>query len=151
MAELVVAVEVDAPGRRVWPALVDWDHQGEWMLGTRVRAMQGDGHRIGAGIEARTGLGPFPLIRDTMVIIGWDPPHRCMVRHTGRLLRGMGAFEVVELPGGRSRVVWSEWFTPPLGRAGVLAWYVVRPLARWSCQRSLHEFAARMGDAASRG
>ena len=36
-----------------------------------------------------------------MTIVVWEPPHRAVVRHTGRVVRGSGAFEVRELVGGR--------------------------------------------------
>ncbi len=35
--ELAVPVEVDAPAAVVWDYVTDWERQGEWMLGTRVR------------------------------------------------------------------------------------------------------------------
>lgn len=145
MAELVVSVDVDASAERSWSALVDWERQGDWMLLTRVRAH-------GDRLEAVTGVGPFS-VRDPMVLTQWDPPHnsspgRCVMRHTGELVRGAGAFEVEPLGSGpegstaRSRVTWSEWFVPPLGLVGQLAWLTVRPLVRAGIWLSLRRFAA---------
>lgn len=146
MAELVLAVEVDAPAERVWARLVDWDRQGAWMLGTRVRGTARDGQGVGGGIEAFTGVGPLGFL-DTMVVTQWEPPRRCVVRHTGRVVRGAGAFEVEPLDEGRCRFVWSEWFDPPLGALGQLGFLAVRPLLRAGLELSLRRFARLAGDA----
>ena len=135
-AELVVRQEVAAAAPRVWDVLTDWDVHHRWMLLTRAEG----GHAEGARLSARTGVGPIGFT-DTMVITVWDPPRRAVVRHTGRLVRGNGAFEVQPLGAGRSRVVWSEWVDLPLGAVGRLGWPVVRPLLRAGVQLSLRRFA----------
>ncbi len=61
-----------------------------------------------------------------MTITVWEPPRRAVVRHTGRVVRGSGAFEVQPLGDHRSRIVWSEWVQLPFGIVGRLGW----PLAR---------------------
>ncbi len=132
MAELVVTADVDAPAQRVWDLLTDWDQHDRWMLLTSASG----GRAEGAQIEAFTGIGRVGL-RDPMTIVVWDPPQRCVVRHTGRIVRGSGAFEVRELGAGRSRIVWSEWLDLPLGPAGRLGWLLVRPLARFGVALSL--------------
>jgi hypothetical protein len=76
-----------------------------------------------------------------MVITEWDPPHRCAVLHTGRVVRGTGLFEVVDLGGGRSRFVWSEELELPLGAVGRAGWLLVRPLFMAGLRRSLARFA----------
>jgi carbon monoxide dehydrogenase subunit G len=124
-ATVTVDVQIDAPPEAVWAAVVDWDRQSEWMLGTKVRATTNGGVGLGGGLEAYTGVGPLGFL-DTMVITEWEPPVRCTVRHTGRVVRGLGIFEVFALPGGRSRFVWSEKLDLPLGRLGRLGW----PLAK---------------------
>jgi Polyketide cyclase / dehydrase and lipid transport len=142
MADLVVGVEVAAPPQAVWDALVDWDRQGDWMLGTRVRGTVHAGVGVGAGIEAFTGVGRVGFL-DTMVITVWDPPHRCDVEHTGRLIRGSGVFEVLSLPTG-SRLVWTERLELPLGWAGRIGWPVVRPLVAAGVRRSLRNLARQV-------
>ena len=146
MAEIVADVEVDAAPPDVWDRLMDWERQGEWMPATRVRWTAAGGRGVGGGIEARTGVGPVRFL-DTMVITEWSPPHRCTVRHTGRLVRGAAAFEVFELPGGRSRFVWSEWIEPPLGLLGQVGLAAVRPLLRAGLRHALLRFARQMGPA----
>jgi hypothetical protein len=141
VAELVLRVAVDAPAEVTWAAAVDWAGQGEWMLGTRVRPTVQDGRGVGAQLIAFSGVGRFGF-NDTMTITAWDPPHRCEVRHTGRVVRGAGAFEVVPLPGDRSEFVWSEWLALPLGMAGQLAWPLLRPVFAAGVLASLHRFAS---------
>ncbi|CAN5576646.1 SRPBCC family protein [soil metagenome] len=160
MAELVVVQDVDASVERTWERLVDWESQGQWMLGTRVRGTAQDGVGVGGGLEGWTGIGRLGFL-DTMVITQWQPPHRCVVRHTGRLLRGAGAFEVEpagdtiggtigDSAGGRCRVVWSEWVDPPFGLLGQLGWVVAGPVVRLGVQLSLRRFARAVeADAAS--
>ncbi len=138
--EIVLEVDVAAPVERTWAAAADWDRQGEWMLGTRVRGTAQDGRGVGGGIRAVTGVGPLRVV-DTMEITGWDPPHGAYVRHTGRLVRGTGAFEVRERPGG-STFVWSEQLDLPLGALGRVGFRLVRPAFVWGLRRSLRSFAA---------
>lgn len=140
MAQIVLSVDVEASPEQTWAAVTDWDGQGSWMLGTRVRGTAQGGQGVGGGIEGFTGIGPFGVL-DTMTITGWDPPRRCVVQHTGRLVRGSGAFEVEALPGGRSRFVWSEWLDLPLGFVGQVGFLLVRPLFAAGVRLSLRRFA----------
>lgn len=140
MTEVALSVDVDAEPDRVFAAMVDWDRQGQWMLGTSVRGTAQDGQGVGGGIEARTGVGPLGFL-DTMVITVWQPPYRCEVRHTGRLVRGTGAFVVEPLPDGRSRFLWSEQLDLPLGRLGELGFRVLRPVFVAGVRLSLRRFA----------
>ncbi len=139
-AEVVVDVIVHAPVTPVWEAVTDWARQGEWMLGTTVRSTgrggDGNGGGVGAGLEAFTGVGRFGFL-DTMVITLWEPPWRCEVLHTGRVVRGTGVFEVLELPGDRSRLVWSEQLVLPWGRLGRLGFPMVAPVFSAGVRQSL--------------
>ncbi|MFZ0325487.1 MAG: SRPBCC family protein [Actinomycetes bacterium] len=143
-AEVVVAVEVDAPPEVVWDAVTDWPRQSQWMLGTTVRATTAGGVGLGGGIEAYTGIGRVGFL-DPMVITEWDPPRRCVVRHTGRVVRGDGVFEVLALPLGRSRFVWSEVLQIPGGWLGRLGWPVVAPAFVLGVRRSLQSLADDVG------
>jgi uncharacterized protein YndB with AHSA1/START domain len=140
-AHVVVGVDVDAPAQQVWDALVDWDSQQAWMIGTQVQPARHGGHGVGAGISARTGLGPVGFT-DPMTVTEWAPPHRCVMRHDGSLVQGSGAFEVVDIGDGRSCFLWSEDLRLPFGPLGALGWRVVRPLARAGMARSARRFAA---------
>ncbi|WP_164701175.1 SRPBCC family protein [Modestobacter sp. KNN46-3] len=149
MPELVEQVEVDAPPEQVWAALVDWDRQGEWMLLTDVRAGAHDGQGVGGELAATTGVRlPGPLggrrlgVLDTMLITGWEPPRRVDVRHTGRVVRGTGTFEVRPRDDGGSTFVWTEGLDLPLGALGRAGWPLVRPVMAAGVRLSLRRFAA---------
>jgi carbon monoxide dehydrogenase subunit G len=132
---------VAVPAERAWQMLTDWERQGEWMPATRVRAS--DGHRVGGRIEAWTGIGSVGLL-DTMTISVWDPPRRCEVLHTGRLVRGSGVFNVEPLAANRCRVVWEEHLDLPLGAVGRLAWPFVHPLTRAGLAFALRRLAGAL-------
>ncbi len=139
MPELSVSADVDAPAERVWAALTDWGRQGEWMLGTTVRATVGQGRQVGDEMEAFSGIGRVGFL-DRMRITRWDPPWVCEVLHEGRIVRGPGTF-AVEAHGSGSVVIWAEDLDLPLGALGRLGWPLVRPFARWGLHRSLQRFA----------
>jgi carbon monoxide dehydrogenase subunit G len=142
--ELTETVDVDAPPMRVWAALTDWVRQGEWMLGTDVRTVGGPAQGVGGRIEARTGVparrGRRLGVLDSMVITRWEPPHRVDVRHTGRVVRGTGIFEV-RPRGTGSTFVWTEGLDLPLGALGRLGWPLVRPVMAAGVRLSLRRFA----------
>jgi hypothetical protein len=140
VTRIVLEVEVDAPAAATFEAAVDWDRQGEWMLGTRVRGTAQQGRGVGGGIEAFTGIGRLGFL-DTMEITAWDPPRRCDVLHTGWLVRGTGSFEVLDRGDGRSAFRWSEELELPWGRLGRAGWPLVRPLFVAGVRRSLVRFA----------
>lgn len=134
MATLALTVDVAAPAEATWAAAVDWAAQGEWMLGTTVRATHLDGRGVGGRIEAYTGRRPVGFL-DPMEITLWQPPRACHVRHTGRL-RGTGAFEVEPRGNGRSRLRWREDL-----ELGSWLWLLARPFAWFAVRQSLRRFA----------
>ena len=129
--EITSRVLIAAEPARVWQVAMDWSRQREWIWATQVRGGAG----LGAEVVARTGLGPVGFT-DTMVITEWDPPRRCVVRHTGRVVRGLGIFEVTGRgPGSEFR--WTERLQLPLPASGPLGrWLAARP-ARWIMDVSL--------------
>jgi hypothetical protein len=136
-------VDIAAPPGVVWDVVTDWTGQGEWILATRVEVTSGgDGRRLGATLRAVTGVGPLRFA-DPMEIVEWDPPHRCVMRHTGRLVRGEGVFEVVARPDGRSRFLWSELLDLPFGIVGRAAWVLGRPVVKAGLDHSLRRLARR--------
>jgi hypothetical protein len=146
--ELTVPVEVDAPAEAVWDYVTDWERQGEWMLGTRVRVTGGDGRGVGTTLHAITGVGPLGVV-DTMDVVEFDgppaaAPWRAAVRHTGRVIRGEGFFEVVALGPQRSRFTFTELVDLPLGRLGRAAWPLAEPVVRAGFVASLKRMAARV-------
>lgn len=140
MPEVVVGVDVDAPPEQTWAAITDWERQGEWILATTVRLRSASALGVGTEIEALTGVGKVG-VRDQMRVTEWDPPRRCTMQHTGRLIRGRGIFAVAARPGG-SRFTWTEDLVLPFGLIGRLGWPLVRSLTRWGLQRSVNRFAS---------
>jgi uncharacterized protein YndB with AHSA1/START domain len=104
---LSASAEIDAPAEVVFEAAVDWPAQARWMPLTRVAVTSGDGRSVGTTVVARTGVGPAAAF-DPMVVDVWQPPHRCEVRHEGRIVRGRGVFRVEPLAHNRSRFTWEE-------------------------------------------
>lgn len=119
-------VEIGVPAERAWARIADWESQGSWMLATRV---SGTADTVGGRLEGWTGLGRIGFL-DTMTITEWDPPHRCVVLHTGRVVRGTGGFEVTAEGADRCRVSWWERVDLPFGVVGRAGWAVVSPLTR---------------------
>lgn len=139
--ELTIPVDVNAPAGAVWDMVTDWEGQGEWMLGTRVSVTSpGDGRELGATLSAFSGVGPLGFT-DTMEIVEWEPGNRCTVRHTGKVVKGDGVFEVVELGPERARFLWTELLDLPLGVLGRLGWPLVRPAFRLGVEQSLYKMA----------
>src|SRR6266571_6862028 len=133
--EITSRVLVPASPERVWQLAMDWSRQHEWVWATRVRGGAGNG----AAVVARTGIGPVGFT-DTMVITQWDPPRRCVVRHTGRVVRGLGIFEVT--PSGQpTEFRWTERLQLPWPLSGRLGRSTVVPLARWGISASLRRLA----------
>ena len=137
--DIVLRVDLDAPPEAVFAAALDWERQGEWMLGTRVRVVAGDGRSVGSEVAATTGIGPLG-VTDTMRVTAWDPPRRCEVVHTGRIVRGSAVF-AVEPRGRGSTFIWSEHLDLPLGAVGRIGFRMVRPAFTWGLARSLNSFA----------
>lgn len=129
------AVDIAAPAERVWSYVADWRRQTEWIPATRVWGVA-EGSGVGTQIEAWTGFGRVGYL-DTMTITAWDPPQRCEVLHTGRLLRGEGGFVVVPRGADGARLEWWERFVLPAGPLGRLAWPLARPVVRMALRRAL--------------
>jgi hypothetical protein len=144
---LALSVDIDASAEATWAAAVDWPRQGEWMLGTRVTPTAQDGQGVGGRLEAFSGIGPVGFL-DPMEITLWQPPHACHVLHTGRVVRGTGAFEVERRGDGRSRFHWREDLDLPLGAIGRVGWVLVRPLFTFALRLSLRRFAASVATSA---
>ncbi len=138
---LSLDVLVNAPPESVFDAFTQWSEQGEWMTGTRVEVRRGDGQSPHSEIAGWTGLGPLGF-SDTMTITRWEPPYRVDVEHTGSVVRGTGTMQVLALPDGRSRLVWSEGLELPLGAVGRAGWPLAKPAFMAGAKRSLRKFAS---------
>ena len=143
--EVSARTRVRAAPERVWQVAMDWSRQGEWIPATRVHGGTG----VGAQVVARTAVGPVGFT-DTMIITEWDPPRRCVVRHTGKVVRGSGIFEVIP-DGELTEFRWTEVVElplpavlqrgPGLRASRFLGRRAVGPLTRRSLQYALARFA----------
>jgi hypothetical protein len=138
IANISEGVVVIAPSERVFAAMTDWDRQGEWMIGTVV---SGDKYpKIGSTLKAFSGFGRVGFL-DTMSITDWNPPFRCDVLHTGKLVRGTGSFIVEPVSEETSRFIWSESLELPFGYAGRIGWSFVRPIFKFVLILSIKRFS----------
>jgi hypothetical protein len=149
-AVVATHVDIDAPPKRVWDYVFDWPRQGQWIPATRVSVAEGDGRRpdgqeLGAHIEAWTGVGPIGFL-DTMTVTRWDVPRACDVEHTGRVIRGVGVFNIVELAGNGSRFEWREDLDLPLGWPGYIGYRALRPALLAGVNRALRTLKRQLED-----
>lgn len=136
--EVTATVIVAAPAARVFAAFTAWERQSDWIPLTTVRVVEGDGGE-GSLLEAVTAVGPA-VLRDEMRVVRLDPPYEVRVVHCGRLLRGPGVLRCTPMEGGRTQVVWHEWFHLPGGPAGRLAWPLLWPGSKVSLTQALKKF-----------
>ena len=85
------------------------------MLQTKVWVTSQIREGVGTSISAFTGplYKSYPRfsklgLLDTMVVTSWQPPQRCDVLHTGKIFKGVGAFELIEISSNLTRFNWSE-------------------------------------------
>jgi uncharacterized protein YndB with AHSA1/START domain len=138
-SEVIATVIVNAPAPTVFSAFTEWERQGEWIPFTTVRLMEGDGGE-GSRVEAVTTVGPA-VLRDEFTVSKLDPPYEVRVVHKGRYLNGPGAIRCTPMAGGRTQVVWHEWFQLPGGIAGRFAGAVLWPGSKIGLTQALHRFA----------
>ena len=140
LTHLELAIDIQAPALSVWNGITNWPAQGKWMMGTKVHSLDGDGHAQDARIEAFTGIGKLGFL-DTMTITLWEPPLRCDVVHTGKVVRGTGTFQVTSIHEHASRFLWAEDLEIPLGIVGKLGFSLIKPFFIWGIKKSLAKFA----------
>ncbi len=126
MPQVSATVTVGAPAAHVWTVVTDWARQGEWIPATTVRVARGTGAAVGDQVVATTGLAGLRF-DDPMEVTVWNPPHRCDVRHLGRVVRGSGSFVVDAVNPTTARFTWTEDVDAPFGSAGVVVVRLLRP------------------------
>ena len=70
-------------------------------VGTSIAAFTGPTHRIYPSFS-------FLGLLDTMTVTSWEPPHRCDVIHTGKVLKGTGTFQLESMSPKSTIFYWSE-------------------------------------------
>jgi len=132
---IAASVDVEVTVAQAWAAITDWAGQGAWMPMTTVDVVT-DTKGVGTRLRAATGVGPAAVV-DVMEIDRWDPPHRCDVRHDGRIIRGRGVFLVEPLGDTGARVIWEEHLDGLAARA-------TAPAGRRMLNIALRRFAATL-------
>ncbi len=112
---LAIRVDCDASIEKVWAKIADWGSQGEWMVATRVWLTSDISEGVGTSIAAFTGPAhriypklSFLGLLDTMTVTTWQPPSRCDVIHTGKVLKGTGTFQLDSNGPNSTTFFWSE-------------------------------------------
>ncbi len=140
MPELSATVVVAAPAAGLWALVTDWPRQSAWGPATTVRVTRGRGDQVGDRLVARTALGPLGF-DDPMEITRWEPPHRCDVRHLGRVVRGSGVFRVEAVDGAHARFTWVEQVDVPFGVVGRLGFRLLAPAVEAGLRFGLRRLA----------
>ena len=100
--ELTLSVEINASQQEVFNKVVDWESQGEWMLGTKVKGTKNNGQGLGGEINAWTGFWKIGF-NDPMVITQWVEPKVVDVTHLGKIVKGTGSMIVEKIDEKKSR------------------------------------------------
>jgi uncharacterized protein YndB with AHSA1/START domain len=140
--EVASSVEIDAPPERVWPNVVGFSElprETEWVFALGIaspRRARIEGEGVGAVRHCEFTTGPFvePITRwepprrlsfdvasQPLPMQEWSPYQNVHPPHLDGYLRSRrGEFRLVPLPGGRTRLEGSTWYTLQLA-----------PLAYW--------------------
>lgn len=143
MARVEERVHIHRPADRVWDLLTDWEAQPDWMVDARSVTVTSP-HRSGVGvtIDVPTTIALGLTVLDVMEVTEWVEGRKIGVRHTGRVIKGSGAFEVAptHLPNGGEGTIftWTEDIDAPLGRLGdLVATYTAVQVVAFVFRRSL--------------
>lgn len=136
-------MHIHRPVDRVWDLLIDWESQPDWMQDARSVTVTSP-HRTGLGVTVSvpTNIALGIVVLDEMEVTEWVERQRIAVRHTGRVIKGSGAFEVAptRLPGGAQGTIFTWWedIDAPLGTLGdLVARYAAVPVVSFVFRRSL--------------
>jgi len=138
--ELSLSVEVKASQQKVFDKIVDWESQGQWMLGTKVSGTKNNGQGLGGEINAWTGFWKIGF-NDPMVITQWIEPKIVDVKHIGQIVKGTGSMVVEKIDENNSRFIWSESINLPFGFIGKIGWTIIKPFFVSGIKFSLNKFA----------
>ncbi len=138
--DLSLSVDINASQEEVFKKVVDWESQGDWMLGTKVSRTKNNGQGLGGEIVAWTGIWKFGF-NDPMVITQWIEPKIVDVKHLGKVVKGTGSMVVEKIDEKNSKFIWSETIELPLGIVGRIGWIFIKPFFVAGIKYSLNKFA----------
>ena len=131
-------IPIEASQNDTFLAVTDWESQHNWIFATRVKGVGHNSHNIGGKLEAFTGFKSFGFL-DTMIITKWDFPKLCEVTHTGKVVKGVGLFEVYN----DTKITyfsWTEYIEIPFGILGKIGWLFISPIIKLGLKYSLRRF-----------
>lgn len=142
MRPIVISIDIPATTKRVWDALAAVETHSDWMTDAEAIVFLSE-QKSGKGtrIRVRTRVGPL-RVHDDMEFIDWEPPHRMVVRHIGRI-GGSGEFLLSTIATG-TRFTWEESLRFPWYFGGPLALVLARPVLRRIFTANLERFAATL-------
>jgi hypothetical protein len=131
-----------APRSTVWDVLTEWERQPEWMLDAKaVHVLTPELEGVGVTIRCPTLLLGV-TVQDIMRVTRWEDQRVLEVTHLGKVITGVGAFELSDADGGTD-ILWWEEVDPPLGALGEWgASTLVLPVLWRIFGRSLRRLAA---------
>jgi hypothetical protein len=134
-----------------WATLLAWERQADWMLDAdRIEVIGEQREGVGVRLAVRTRILGFPVFTDPMVVVGWDPPRRLVLRH-GSIVVGEGTWLLDPEPDG-TRFVWVEDVRLGVPLVGELAGRLYAPVLRWLMGRACDGLrSAVIGSGPSRG
>jgi carbon monoxide dehydrogenase subunit G len=148
MARVEERIHIHRPVDRVWSLLIDWESQPQWMQDAKTVTVT-SAHRSGVGvtIDVPTNIALGITVLDVMEVTEWEEGRKIAVRHTGKVIKGHGAFEIAPsvLPDGAEGTIftWWEQIDAPLGRVGdLIARYTAVPIVSFVFRRSLRALKA---------
>ncbi|MBF6606223.1 MAG: SRPBCC family protein [Chloroflexi bacterium] len=143
------SVRVGAPIERTWAELADVPGQVRWMAELKAVRIETPGPiRVGTRAVGLVRIFGVP-VWDPVEIVGWDPPRRFAIRHTG-LFAGGGIITLEAIDASTTLVRWDETLRPPVfPHLGEL---IARPILSRIFQADLETFARLVeGESGSAG
>jgi uncharacterized protein YndB with AHSA1/START domain len=137
VARIEATTHIEAPRERVWEVVTDWEGQARWMVDARSVEVLGE-RREGPGVvlRCRTDIAGL-VVTDDMETIEWREGEAIGMHHLGRLIRGVGTFELEPTRHG-VQFTWWEELEVPFGDLGdAFAGVFVTPFVTRTFRRSL--------------
>lgn len=110
--DLSLSIDIKANQQQVFDSFVNWETQGDWMLGTKVERTKNNGIGVGGEINAWTGFWKIGF-NDPMVITKWEEPKVVDMKHLGKVVKGEGSMIVEKIDDNNSKFIWSETIELP--------------------------------------
>ena len=148
MARVEERVHIHRPVAQVWDLLIDWESQPDWMQDAKsVTVTSPNRTGVGVTIDVPTNIALGITVLDVMEVTEWEEQRKIAVRHTGKVIKGSGAFEVAptRLPDGAEGTIFTWWedIDAPLGAFGdAIARFTAVPVVSFVFRHSLRALEA---------